>query len=105
MILKLKELMQISFNAGRESAKTPDDEGWRPFWEDYGEDRHDAYRGQALIPVCSEHALEDSDPIICEEGGIGACERPAGYWGKPDDSEEAPEEGASEEGGDSPTPD
>jgi len=106
--MTLQELMRLCFNAGRESGMDPDSEHWMPFWEIYGRERHDAFRAQALIPVCSEHALEDSDPLICEEGGIGACERPAGYWAKPpgdEDLEEAPEEGAKREGGSSSSPD
>ena len=103
--MTLQELMRLCFNAGRESGMDPDSEHWMPFWEIYGRERHDAFRAQALIPVCSEHALEDSDPLICEEGGIGACERPAGYWGKPDDSEEAPEAGAKRAGESAQSPD
>ena len=41
--MNLKELMQLCFNAGRESAQTPDDEGWRPWWEEYGQERHDDF--------------------------------------------------------------
>jgi len=63
--MKLQELMQLCFNAGRESGKDPDSEHWRPWWEIYGRERHDAF-------------LDHSDPDEPLSGGKGDEGEPGG---------------------------